>query len=247
MHKGLLSGAIAASLLLLASDRADAGLTVSLKVNGEQVALTPLFPNSGTPDTNGASQNGLVMVAGLAFDVDNNLAPDLFIDTLSVFANKTASEGVLETINVAARVLGSRTVEVVVEVFDVFALPVTVEGTPLEVTSSFSYVNPGLSTPITLQSYLDGQELEPVTVSSEDEVPKSDSGVLETDDYPFELKNTFTFNLRPNDAVAFKAETSAALAAGSIAHAPEPASLVAWGSMIALAGLVYASKRRRTN
>jgi hypothetical protein len=64
-------------------------------------------------------------------------------------------------------------------------------------------------------------------------------------DHPFQLRNRFTFGLRPNDAVAFKAETSAALAASSTAHAPEPASLVAWGSMIALAGLVYACKRRR--
>jgi hypothetical protein len=245
MQKGLFSGVIAVALLLLATVRADAGLTVSLRVNGEQVALTPLFPNSGTPDNNGASQNGLVMVAGLAFNVDDDSRPDLFIDTLSVFANKTATEGILETINVAARVLGSRTIDVVVEVFDDFALPVTVEGTPLEVTSSFSYVNPDLTTPITLESFLDGQALDPVVVSSAAEVPTSDSGVLSTLDFPFQLRNRFSFDLRPNDAVAFKAETSAALAASSTAHAPEPASLFAWGSTIALAGLVYACRRRR--
>jgi hypothetical protein len=245
MHKGLLSGAIAFALLLLASVRADAGLTVSLTVNGQAVGLTPLFPNSGTPDNNEPSQNGLVMVAGLAFNVDDDWRPDLFIDTLSVFANKTASEGVLETINVAARVLGSRAVEVIVEVFDDFALPVTVEGTPLEITSSFNYVNPDLSTQIKLESFLDDQALDPVTVSSAAEIPKSDSGVLATEAFPFELRNKFTFWLQPNDAVAFKAETSAALSAGSIAHAPEPASLIAWSSLIALAGLVYACRRRR--
>jgi hypothetical protein len=246
MNKGLLSGAVACAILLWGSVRADAGLTVSLTVNGEHVGLTPLFPNSGTPDNNAASQNGLVMVAGLAFNVDDDWAPDLFIDTLSVFANKTASEGVLETINVAARVLGSRAVQVVVEVFDDFALPVTVEGTPLEITSSFSYVNPDLSTEIKLESFLDDQALAPVTVNSAADVPKSDSGVLNTEEYPFELRNKFTFWLQPSDAVAFKAETSAALVAGSIAHAPEPASLIAWSSMIALAGLVYACRRRRS-
>jgi hypothetical protein len=180
----------------------------------------------------------------LARDFDDNLAPDLFIDTLSVFANKTASEGVLETINVAARVPGLRAVEVIVEVFDDFALPVTVEGTPLEITSSFSYVNPDLSTPITLESILDDQPLDPVTVNSASQIPKSDSGVLTTEAFPFELRNKFTFSLQPNDAVAFKAETSAALVPSSIAHAPEPASLLAWSSMIALAGLVYVYRRR---
>ena len=125
MLKGLFSGAIASALVLLLAEPADAGLSVSLEVNGDQVALAPLFPNSGTPDNNGASQNGLVLVAGLAFNVDDDWAADLFIDTLSVFSNKSAAVGTLETINVAARVLGSRTinVEVEVEVFDDFALP----------------------------------------------------------------------------------------------------------------------------
>jgi hypothetical protein len=115
----------------------------------------------------------------------------------------------------------------------------------LEITSSFSYVNPDLSTPVTLQSSLDGQLLDPVVVSSADEIPKSKTGILNTESFPFELRNRFAFDLRPNDAVAFKAQTSAALTAVSIAHAPELASLLTWSSTMGLIGLVYACRRRR--
>jgi hypothetical protein len=246
MRKGLLLGTVAVVHLLMASAPATAGLTVSLTVNGNQVSLTPLFPNSGTPDNNDPDQNGLVVVAGLAYNVDGDSRPDLFIDTLSVFANKTTAEGILETINVVARVLGSQTVEVIVEVFDDFALPVTAPNTPMDITSSFGYVNEDLATQIKMESFLDNQGLDPLIVDSASDIPVSDTGLVTTQDFPFELRNKFTFSLRPNEKVAFKAETSAALAAaGSTAHAPEPASLLAWSFVIALAGLIYTCKRRR--
>jgi hypothetical protein len=243
MLKGLLSGVAAVTLLLLATAPATAGLSVSLTVNGKDVQLLGVGPNSGTPDDNEAHESGLVVVGGFAYNVDGG-APDFFVDALSVYASKDATRGMLETINWSARYAGEVAVPVVIEVWDLFAVPATTPGTPLDIISSFSYVNSDLSSPITLDSFLDGNLASSVTVNSAADLPESETIEAQTEDSPFELLSRFSFMLKPNSQISFRAESSAVLAANT-AHAPEPASLLAWSSVIAMAGLVCAIKRRR--
>jgi hypothetical protein len=240
MHKGLLSGVTAVALLLLATAPASAGLTISLSVNGKNVSLLPITSH---PATNDPDEAGLVVVGGFSYNVDGG-APDLFVDALSVWSTKDASRGMLETINWSARYAGEVAVPVVIEAWDLFSVPVTTPGTPLDITSTFTSVNGDLSSPITLDSLLDGDVASSVTVESASDIPESETKQANTEKTPFELLSRFSFMLQPNSQISFRAESSAVLAANT-AHAPEPASLLAWSSMLAMAGLVCACKRRR--
>jgi hypothetical protein len=236
------------AVLLLASARADAGLAVTLKVNNHNVDLIPLFAGSGTPDNNASDKPGFVAVAGFGINVDDTgglFAPDFFVDALSVFSSKNANQGMLETINWSARYAGQIAVPVVIEVWDLFSVPVTSVGTTLDVSSTFSSVNDNLASPITLDSYLDDQFAGSVEVESASDIPSTQSVEVDTKSYPFELLSRFSFMLKPNSEVSFRAQTSATLVAATTAHAPELASLFAWSAMIGLAGLVYAYRRRR--
>jgi hypothetical protein len=243
MYKASIWAVIVVAASVLSSERTFAGLTVSLTVDNEAINLLPMYPNSGTPDSNNQFQDGFVAVAGGGFDIDHDSQIDLFIDALYLTSEKSSTEGKVTTINISTRLMGSKVVNAVLTAYDDFGLPATGVNTPLLITSAFEYVDLGSNRPVTLTSALDGIAASPLTVGSPADIPGTKSQVMFTQGTsPFQLKSTFNFSIAPNSTVAFMAES---IASGvRVATVPELTSLAAWACLVGFGGAFCFVRKR---